>query len=108
MPFAGGALGRPGRDLGRVISAERTAQVLAARNGCAAPQTRRADASMPVRISRYPACRAPLASVVIEGSGHGWPGSHYGPRMTRQIGPTAQSFDATRAIAAFFLEGRLP
>jgi len=111
MPIGGGRVGWTEGRLGRVLSAYATVSAFALRNGCTAPESRRLPASdgMPATVTVYRACRgAPLARVVVEGSGHGWPGSHYGARMTRQLGPTAQSFSATQAIAAFFREHRLP
>jgi polyhydroxybutyrate depolymerase len=106
LPFAGGPFAQPERGLGRVVSAEETAAAFATRNRCGAAEQRTQDGAGST-VAVYAGCRAPLVHVVAAGSGHGWPGSYYGPRMVRQLGPTS-SFAATRAILGFALAGRVP
>jgi polyhydroxybutyrate depolymerase len=106
LPFGGGAFAQPERGLGRVASAAETAAVFAKRNRCGAADTRASNGAGEATIAVYRGCRAPLVHVAT-GGGHGWPGSSYGPRMVRQLGPTA-SFAVTRAILGFGLDGRTP
>jgi polyhydroxybutyrate depolymerase len=107
LPFGGGAFAQPERDLGRVASAAETAAAFAKRNRCGTAETRPSNGASGTTIAAYRGCRAPLVHVVATGAGHGWPGSSYGPRMVRQLGPTG-SFAATRALLGFALEGRTP
>lgn len=99
--------GRPdGARLGATQSSEASFATWAARNRCAGPaQTTRIDARPRDRtallITRYEGCAAALMGIVIEGGGHGWPGSRQGPviggRITREV-------DAGRASLRFLLQ----
>ncbi len=91
--------------LGGALSAKSTLAIWAARNACGRPvqaQTidRLSDGTA-AKIFRYTNCRkAPLAYVLIEGHGHGWPGA--GPRLRRVQGPATQEVNAAALSWAFF------
>jgi polyhydroxybutyrate depolymerase len=112
LPPAGGHVKNEERR-GSVRSAEETLRVFAERNGCSGLESQPLPAASangePGALKRYRRCRgAPTAAISVRGSGHGWPGVPYGPRMTAMIGPAAPSFSATNTIARFFVERALP
>lgn len=106
VPFEGGGVGRKG-ERGLISSNADTARVFADKAGCQ-PPTRRApidrDANDGTRviIEERAGCSAPVVNVIVEGGGHGWPGRP--PRMSA----ATREIDATAALAAFFLDGKLP
>lgn len=110
VPAEGGPIGGDSllvRDRGRVLSAEATAALLAARNGCAGyqevalPDRDPADASTTVRRD-YFGCAAPLSHYVVRGAGHTWPGGRASRLSAALVGGTSRDFSATRAIEEFF------
>jgi polyhydroxybutyrate depolymerase len=113
LPLAGGSV-KGEEERGRVRSADATREWFAGRNGCTSPETKRVEArdgagAQALRVTRYTRCTgAPTLEVRVEGSGHGWPGFPYGPRMTAMIGPAAPAFSAANAIVRFFREREVP
>ena len=87
--------GRPdGHGLGGTYSAAQSMAIWSRRNGCNGPRAplridRRPGDGTSVDVFTYAGCRAPLVQVVINGGGHGWPGSSQGTviggRITREI-----------------------
>ena len=97
--------GRPdGHRLGATYSAAQSLQIWSDRNGCGSARApRRIDAredGTALAITTYAGCRAPLMHVVIEGGGHGWPGSG---RSGRLSGVVTREIDAGRASLRFLL-----
>ncbi|MCC7072258.1 MAG: prolyl oligopeptidase family serine peptidase [Deltaproteobacteria bacterium] len=106
VPFEGGGVGRK-NERGLISSNADTARVFADKAGCQ-PPTRRAPIDRDqkdgtrVIIEERAGCSAPVVNVIIEGGGHGWPGRP--PRLSA----ATREIDATVALAAFFLDGKLP
>lgn len=51
---------------------------------------------------------AALEFVIIEGQGHGWPGSEFAAAIESIVGPTVEGIDANERIWAFFQQHQLP
>lgn len=97
--------GRPaGSRLGATLSADETLAVWSARNGCrgAEPSRKvdRRDDGTSAEIIRYQGCSDELTHVVIDGHGHGWPGSS--SKGLGLQGPASQEVDATDMTWRFF------
>jgi polyhydroxybutyrate depolymerase len=109
VPLRGGRV-RGEEQRGSVLSAEATLAAFAKRNGCTEQQTKRAaSGATPAVVTTFRACTgAPTVAVALEGSGHGWPGFPYGPRVAAVIGPAAPSFGAAEAIARFLVAREVP
>jgi polyhydroxybutyrate depolymerase len=109
LPPAGGRV-RGEERRGAVLSADATLAAFVKRNGCTEPVTKRAAAgATPVAVTTFRSCTgAPTVALLLEGSGHGWPGFPYGPRVAAVIGPAAPAFDAAGAIARFFVAREAP
>lgn len=111
MPFEGGTIRALGRSLGEVLSAGDTFEQAARRNRCGGPaSSTRSDAlaseGLGLRIETYANCMAETRMIVIEGGGHGWPGSGIGRRAEWMFGHNAQRVRATELILDFFRTGR--
>lgn len=98
-----------GRDadsrLGGALSAKSTLAIWSNRNRCAGPGKGRVidskEDGTSARIIRYANCRrAPLAYVLIDGHGHGWPGAR--ERLQGIQGPVTEEVSATALIWSFF------
>ncbi|MBA3658713.1 MAG: hypothetical protein H0W67_03880 [Gemmatimonadales bacterium] len=105
MPYDGGGVGPAGRR-GTVLSARRSADFWAARDGCAtAPE----NADVPDHVSdgtrvttlTWSGCEAgrSVRLYTVRGGGHTWPG---GPRTGPLVGRTTHELDATTTIWDFF------
>jgi len=112
MPFDGGAVaGVGGRgEGGAVLSAARTVGLWAEANGCrtaGTPHLLRVvaplDPTQTVRTAHVD-CPAtgPVMQLTVMGGGHAWPGAAPYAR-TAIVGRTSRQFDASVAIADFFL-----
>jgi polyhydroxybutyrate depolymerase len=106
VKFAGGSLGLNAAR-GVMLSADDTVRVFADKAGCA-PGVKRApvdavkDDGTDLVIEDRAKCTTPIARVIVEHGGHGWPGRPpWFLRHTKEI-------DATSAIAAFFFAGTSP
>ena len=112
VPFSGGAVSTYGGlgVGGNVLSAEATASIWAATNGCARganasvlPPTGPLDGTAVSRTLFAP-CKSGRAVtlLVVKGGGHTWPG---GPQYlpASMIGPASTQVDASAAIVDFFL-----
>jgi polyhydroxybutyrate depolymerase len=109
LPPAGGRV-RGEERRGAVLSPDATLAAFAKRNGCAEPETKHTAAgATPVAVTTFRSCTgAPAVALVLEGSGGGWPGIAYGPRVADVLGPAAPSFPAAQAIARFFVAREVP
>lgn len=106
VPFTGGGVGRKGAR-GFIRSAADTVAVFASAASCAPPVKRAPVDTKPkdgttLVIEDRARCTVPIAFVIVEDGGHGWPGRK--PTFSR----ATEEIDATRAIAAFFFEGKAP
>lgn len=112
MPFDGGAVADVGGrgDGGAVLSAARTVGLWAEANGCrtaGTPQLLRViaplDPTQTVRTAHVD-CPAsgPVMQLTVMGGGHAWPGAAPYARSAI-IGRTSRQFEASVAIADFFL-----
>ncbi|HEX6869628.1 MAG TPA: PHB depolymerase family esterase [Micromonosporaceae bacterium] len=106
VPYQGGEVTVPGTggQRGELLSATRTATRWARLNGCAGVAT---TGSVPdraedgTRTTSQSWCGGRVQLYTVDGGGHAWPGGlPYLP--ARIIGPTAEDFDASELIAAFF------
>jgi polyhydroxybutyrate depolymerase len=102
MSYEGGNVSRRGQ----VLSAQRSAALLAQVNGCSPPPVVTAEPDTVkdgtrVRRSAYGGCREGREVVLytIEGGGHTWPG---GPPVGRLVGRVSRDLDATRTMLDFF------
>jgi polyhydroxybutyrate depolymerase len=102
MSYEGGNVSRRGQ----VLSAQRSAALLAQVNGCSPPPVVTAEPDTVkdgtrVRRSAYGGCREGREVVLytIEGGGHTWPG---GPAVGRLVGRVSRDLDATRTMLDFF------
>jgi len=80
----------------------------AKRNGCTGKPT---DADLtPTVIQRTWKCptNAPVIFDIVKGGGHSWPGSAFGQKIEKIVGPTDMSVDATDAIWKFFERFQIP
>lgn len=98
VPFAGGGVGRAGAR-GFIRSADEVVEVFARAAACG-PAVRRAVDAKPkdgtsLTIEER-ACTVPIARVIIEHGGHGWPG------RKPVFSSATEEIDATQAIARFF------
>ena len=113
MPYEGGTVAPFGRASGEVISAQQTIALWAEANRCAPEpavehdRPRAGRDGTRVRRESYSRCAAATHLLVVEGGGHGWPGSERaGRRAARILGPTSNQIDASTEIWNFFREQR--
>ena len=106
VPFKGGPIGIAGAR-GFVRSADDTVNVFAQKAACTSAKKRapvdnvKLDGTSIVVEDRA-GCTVPIARVIVDGGGHGWPG--HAPIFLRH----SREIDATAAMAAFFFDGRSP
>lgn len=103
IPFKGGGVG-PNGERGFVESADDTVKVFADKAGCKPGKKRMPNLGKAMGdgtalvVEERAECAVPVARVIIDKGGHGWPGRPHG----------SDKIDATHAIAAFFFEAKLP
>ena len=117
LPFVGGKVRRNGEAhlpvrislFSPVMAAEQTAAILSRRNGCGAarevplPDLAPDDGSRVVQRV-YDGCAAPTRQFVIEGGGHGWPGTRLNAATASVLGQPSRDVFATMEIEAFARE----
>ncbi|MGJ3230864.1 MAG: alpha/beta hydrolase family esterase [Oceanicaulis sp.] len=113
VPFHGGEVTPLGRPSGEVIPADETMALWAEANRCSPRPVVSHDRGRPardgtrIRRETYQRCAAATAMIVVEGGGHGWPGStRAGRAAQRLLGQTTRQLDATEEIWAFFRDQR--
>ena len=98
VPYTGGPINLGRRDRDRVLSAAKTMEFFARRNGC--------DGVVSERIGRVEhrsltGCAVPTGFYSVEGGGHGWPGG-LKVRTGGRAGPVNTDISAPDEIWSFF------
>lgn len=107
VPYGGGEVRSDIR--GEVLSVQETAALWVAADGCPGKPLEStldptAQDGTRVRVETWIGGKAGSAVAVytVDGGGHTWPGAQRGRMAGRVLGPTSQSFSATRTIWEFF------
>lgn len=96
------------RRLGPILSSDSTLELFSQRNRCSGEWEFERQEALPSSgvVPEFQwalACEAPLARVVLQGGGHGFPGGQDESRfVSRMTGPAVPDFDAALSAMAFW------